>query len=134
MPQNLSAQFVCPSPKVWDFNEKRLHWASVVRDGSKTDHFLDPPTQFFCQRNKWMVPNTLIWTFPIRYALIASFFTPSKLANTKVSSIVVTFNTKTMDTRRSMKGRNKNIFIELLLTTCFHEKQKPKSQFFSESD
>ena len=29
--QNLSAQFVCPSPKVWDFNEKRLHWASVVR-------------------------------------------------------------------------------------------------------
>ena len=30
MPQNLSAQFVCPSPKVPDFNEKRLHWASVV--------------------------------------------------------------------------------------------------------
>jgi hypothetical protein len=30
MPQNLSAQFVCPSPKVWDFDEKRLHWASVV--------------------------------------------------------------------------------------------------------
>ena len=26
MPQNCSAQFVCPSPKVWDFNEKRLHW------------------------------------------------------------------------------------------------------------
>ena len=31
MPQNLSAQFVCQSPKVLDFNEKRLHWASVVR-------------------------------------------------------------------------------------------------------
>ena len=31
MPQNLSAQFVCPSPKVLDFIEKRLHWASVVR-------------------------------------------------------------------------------------------------------
>ena len=30
-PKNLSAQFVCPSPKVWDFDEKRLHWASVVR-------------------------------------------------------------------------------------------------------
>ena len=28
--ENLSAQFVCPSPKVLDFNEKRLHWASVV--------------------------------------------------------------------------------------------------------
>ena len=21
-----NAQIVCPSPKVWDFNEKRLHW------------------------------------------------------------------------------------------------------------
>jgi hypothetical protein len=30
--QNLSAQIVCPSPKVWDFDEKRLHWASVVRE------------------------------------------------------------------------------------------------------
>ena len=29
MPQNLSAQFVCPSPKVLDFNEKRLHWVSA---------------------------------------------------------------------------------------------------------
>ena len=24
-------KFVCPSPKVWNFDEKRLHWASVVR-------------------------------------------------------------------------------------------------------
>ena len=31
MPQNLCAQLVCPSPQVLDFNEKRLHWASVVR-------------------------------------------------------------------------------------------------------
>ena len=31
MPQNLFAQIVCPNPKVWDFDEKRLHWASVVR-------------------------------------------------------------------------------------------------------
>ena len=26
-----SAQFVCPSPKVLDFIEKRLHWVSAVR-------------------------------------------------------------------------------------------------------
>ena len=32
MPQNLSAQFVCPNLKIWDFNEKRPHWASVVCD------------------------------------------------------------------------------------------------------
>jgi hypothetical protein len=31
MPQNLSAQFVCPSSKLLDFNEKRLHWPSIVR-------------------------------------------------------------------------------------------------------
>ena len=30
MPQYLSAQIVSPSPKVWDFDEKRPHWASVV--------------------------------------------------------------------------------------------------------
>ena len=29
-PQNLSAQFVCLSPKVLDFNERRLYWVSVV--------------------------------------------------------------------------------------------------------
>ena len=32
MPWNLFAQFVYPSPKVLDVNEKRLHWASVIRD------------------------------------------------------------------------------------------------------
>ena len=31
MTQNLFAQCVCQSQKVLDFNEKRLHWASVVR-------------------------------------------------------------------------------------------------------
>ena len=31
MTENLSAQFVCPSPKVLNCIEKRLHWASVVR-------------------------------------------------------------------------------------------------------
>ena len=31
MPHNLPAQFVSPSPKVLDFNEKRLHWVAVVR-------------------------------------------------------------------------------------------------------
>ena len=31
MPQNLFAKFVCPSLNIWDFDEKRLHRASVVR-------------------------------------------------------------------------------------------------------
>ena len=29
-PQNLSTQFVCRSPKVQDFNEKRLNWVFSV--------------------------------------------------------------------------------------------------------
>ena len=37
MPPNLSAQIVYPSPKVWDFDEKRLHWASVVRGLKQKD-------------------------------------------------------------------------------------------------
>ena len=35
MPQNLSVQFLCPSPKVLDFNEKRLHWVFVVHGSNK---------------------------------------------------------------------------------------------------
>ena len=31
IPQNLSDQFVCPSPKVLYINEKRFHLVSVVR-------------------------------------------------------------------------------------------------------
>ena len=31
MPYDSSAQFVSPSQKVLDFNEKRLYWASIVR-------------------------------------------------------------------------------------------------------
>ena len=34
--QILSAQIVCPSPRVWNFNEKKLHWASLVRGGRHT--------------------------------------------------------------------------------------------------
>ena len=31
MPQNVSTSIVCPIPKVWYFDEKRLHLASIVR-------------------------------------------------------------------------------------------------------
>ena len=53
MPQNLFAQFVCPSPKVLDFNEKRLHWASIVCDLSQlgradsTQHIITLPPWIF---------------------------------------------------------------------------------------
>ena len=36
LPHNLSAKFVCPSPKILDVNGKRLHWASVVRGPAYT--------------------------------------------------------------------------------------------------
>ena len=53
IPQYLYAQFVCPSPKVLDFNEKRLHWASIVRDLSQlgradsTQHIITLPPWIF---------------------------------------------------------------------------------------
>ena len=39
---NLSAQFVCPSPKVLNLNEKRLHWASIVREISELSFNMPP--------------------------------------------------------------------------------------------
>ena len=40
IPQNLSAQFVCPSPNFLDFNEKRLHyWTFVVRGSTFVSAF-----------------------------------------------------------------------------------------------
>ena len=37
MPKNLSAQFVCPSPKVWHFIEKKIYWVSVVHGQNSAD-------------------------------------------------------------------------------------------------
>ena len=47
MPPNLSTQLVCQRPKVLDFNEKRLHWASVVRDS-----IIPLLIETFCKRKK----------------------------------------------------------------------------------
>ena len=41
MPQNLSAQFFCPSPKFLDFNERRLHWTSIVRNSYRCSLWFD---------------------------------------------------------------------------------------------
>ena len=79
MPQNLSAQFVCPSPKVLDFNEKRLHWASVVRDpchaGQQAVLLLSdvwkkwkcsygPMWIFFCRGRRWGVEANYAYLIP----------------------------------------------------------------------
>ena len=47
---NLSAQFVCPSPRVLDFNEKRLHWAFLVPAHRDTHLFF--LCKAFSQTNK----------------------------------------------------------------------------------
>ena len=46
MPQNLSAHIVCTSPKVLDFNEKRLHWAFVVRGDNLISSTLIVPIEY----------------------------------------------------------------------------------------
>ena len=40
MPKSLFAQFVCPSPKSLDFNERRLHWSSLVRDFNQQEFLI----------------------------------------------------------------------------------------------
>ena len=56
MPQKLSAQIVCPSPKLWDFYEKRLYCASVVRESCHANGYFvviryhSTPTLWFPQK------------------------------------------------------------------------------------
>ena len=33
-----ASQIICPSTKVWDLYEKKLHWASVVRGAGLPRH------------------------------------------------------------------------------------------------
>jgi hypothetical protein len=40
--KKFSAQILCPSPKVWDFDERRLHWVSVVRGANNHTSTLFP--------------------------------------------------------------------------------------------
>ena len=57
VPQNLSAQIVCPSPKVMNFNEKRLHWVSVV--GGQAQKAKATYTKLCCKRNYVLLYLTL---------------------------------------------------------------------------
>ena len=41
-------KFNCPRPKVWDFDEKRLHWASVVRVFEDVMYVTKNTSAFFC--------------------------------------------------------------------------------------
>ena len=44
-------EFICPSSKVWDFNEERFHWAFVVR-GHNIQYFQHWPSEkysSFCE-------------------------------------------------------------------------------------
>ena len=55
IPQNLSAQIVCPSPKVLDFNEKRLHCTIGRRGGgSKQKGFRVQARDFGEKRLHWV--------------------------------------------------------------------------------
>ena len=54
MAQNLSPQFVCPSPKVWDFDEKGLHQASVV--GASSESVVRVSSDY-----DWIVRITMCW-------------------------------------------------------------------------
>ena len=65
----------CPSPKFWDFDEKRLHWASLVR-GSRLSLLMRDVTKKFLARlgfaQKWC-KIILEKHFPYLFALIYFF-------------------------------------------------------------
>ena len=95
MSQKLSAQLVCPSPEVWDFNEKRLQWASVVRGSVDTQARLGSPRshckeeaqtrkqlteqkrmqnmQFEKEKFKAKSKNFVRWVFQIKQMLSVKF-------------------------------------------------------------
>ena len=91
MPQNLSAKFVCPSPKILDFNEKWLHWASIVRDSVRSGQFVTQDLRFFlcesahCAKlrqaplTRWAIFKFLftksLYCFEIGYIIINFWYT-----------------------------------------------------------
>ena len=70
MHKNESAQIVCPSIKVWDYDEKRLHWAPIVRD----IYYLDGHFTL-----KW---NSSIVTYT-KIHLLLSKYLPFEVTNNK---------------------------------------------------
>ena len=72
MSRNLYAQIVCPSPKVWDFDEKRLHWASVVRELNefkKNDKWFSPlqrPIGILKSAFKLLTLGSCTWVYSIK--------------------------------------------------------------------
>ena len=71
MPQNFSAQFVCSSPKVWDFNEKMFHWASVVHEWNHGHLWL----KLFCL---WGF-HSLVWIKTENWKLFKLFHSCTKI-------------------------------------------------------
>ena len=89
MPQTLSAQFVCPSPKFLDFNEKRLHWASVVRAWKVTQSenmkILSP---LICTANFRPVEHLNPWKVWYRNFSLHQSFYRSKVPSIRVDMVV----------------------------------------------
>ena len=88
MPKNLSAQFVCPSPKILDFNEKRLHWVFVVRvisrhwqSESKTVYY---KTRMLPNRGLGTIASFIFYSY--KYVLISSV--QANVTNTKMCHII----------------------------------------------
>ena len=62
----LSVQIVCPSPNVWDFDEKRLCWVSVVRDERHRLKELRPKLEGYYLSQRCLFkgkPNTFLSIF-----------------------------------------------------------------------
>ena len=79
MSQNLPVQIVFRNPEIWDFDEKRLHWASLVR-GSRLSLLMRDVTKKFLARlgfaQKWgkiILEKHFSYIFSLTYFFIGFF-------------------------------------------------------------
>ena len=83
MPQNLSAQFVCSSPKYLDFNEKRLHWMSIARVFNVCKLFL------------WYYPKCRKQTYSLNFPSVQGYPRPDKASKVLYTSYSKCTNVRT---------------------------------------
>ena len=70
----IDLEFICPSPKVLNFKEKRLHWAAVV---CALDHYLKFPQNCWKVFMVWTVNttwNTYISNIYIMYIVLLKYY------------------------------------------------------------
>ena len=114
MPQNASAQIVCQSPKVWDFDEKKVHWASIVRDLQFIAVTIESAfTITFLVVSRTFMTNTAV--SPICQYLIQLLFVEKKIADFQKSTGLGGY----LKAQRALRGLSEG-YSCWKVRKCFH--------------